>query len=166
MTVRLWDVESGECRFILIGHSHELWCVAYSLKGHVLSSGGKDKTVRLWSTDSGQCLAVVRNFQDTVRGIAWSTGSDAIYLVTGCLDGSVLKWEVVKEEEEYRVNLRWGATNGILTVTGASIHDARGLSKPNKQLMRQRGAIGEPESALHEAGKKVATMASVVSRLK
>jgi hypothetical protein len=40
------------------------------------------------------------------------------------------------------------------------------LSQLNKQLLRQRGAIGEPEYLLHEAGKKVATMASVVSRLK
>jgi hypothetical protein len=82
------------------------------------------------------------------------------------LDGSVLKWEVVKEEEKCRVDLRWGATHGALVVTGASMHSARGLSKPNKQLMRQRGAIGEPESALYEAGKKVATMVSVISRLK
>jgi len=166
MTVRLWDVGSGECRFILIGHSDWVMCVAYSLKGDLLASGGKDKTTRLWSTESGQCLAVLRNFQDAVRGVAWSTGSDATYLVTGCMDGSVLKWDIVKEEEEHRVNLRWGATNGMLNVTDASIENVRGLSQLNKQLLKQRGAIGEPEDLLHEAGKKVATMASVVSKLK
>ncbi|KAK3810142.1 MAG: WD40-repeat-containing domain protein [Benniella sp.] len=166
MTVRLWDVESGECRFILIGHSSDLWCVAYSMKGDLLASGGEDKTVRLWSTESGQCLAVLRNFQDTVRSVAWSTASDATYLVTGCMDGSVLKWEAAKVGEEYRTNLCWGATNGMLTVTDASIEDVRGLSQPNRQLLKQRGAIGEPERLLHEAGKKVATMASVVSTLR
>ncbi|KAF9348624.1 hypothetical protein BGX34_002329, partial [Mortierella sp. NVP85] len=80
--------------------------------------------------------------------------------------GSVLKWEVVKADEEYCVSLRWGTTNGRLSVTGASIEDARGLSQLNKQLLRQRGAIGEPGHLLHEVGKKVATMASVVSKLK
>ncbi|KAF9348356.1 hypothetical protein BGX34_002526, partial [Mortierella sp. NVP85] len=157
---------SGECRFILIGHSNGIMCIAYSLKGDLLASGGQDNTVRLWSTESGQCHAVIESFQDAVGSVAWSTASDATYLVTGCSDGSVLKWEVVKSDEEYRVSLRWGTTNGRLSVTGASIEDARGLSQPNKRLMKQRGAIGEPEHPLHEAGKKAATMASVVSRLK
>jgi WD40 repeat protein len=166
-TVRVWNIESGECRFILIGHSDELWCVAYSLKGDLIASaGGKDKTVRLWSTELGQCLAVLRNFQDTVRSVAWNTTSNATYLVTGCIEGSVLKWNVVEEGEEYHVNLHWSATNGLLTVTGASMKNVRGLSQLNKRLMRQRGAIDEPEHLLHEASKKVTTMASLASRLK
>ncbi|KAF9344573.1 hypothetical protein BGX34_005518, partial [Mortierella sp. NVP85] len=44
--------------------------------------------------------------------------------------------------------------------------DAHGLSQLNKQLLMQRGAVGEPAHRLREASKKVATMASVVSKLK
>jgi len=57
-------------------------------------------------------------------------------------------------------------TNGMLTVTDASIEDVQGLSGLNKELLRQRGAIGEPENLLHGASKKIAVMASVVSKLK
>jgi len=165
-TVRLWDVEEGECRFILIGHSDNVWRVAYSQKGDLLASGSLDKTVRLWDTVSGQCRTVIYNFQDVVRAVDWNTTSDGMYLVTGCDDGSVLKWQVADEDGQCRVRLQWSATNGALTMTGASIQDVRGLTQTNKQLLKQRGAIGEPKPVFHEASKKVMTMASVVSKLK
>jgi len=166
MTARLWDVEEGECRFILIGHSDWVWRVAYSQNGNLLASGSLDKTVRLWGTVSGQCRAVIQNFQDVIRAVDWNTTSDGLYLVTGCDDGSVLKWQVVEDEELCSVRLQWSATNGTLTMTGASIQDVQGLTQINKQLLKQRGAVGEPEDIFREASKKVMTMASVVSKLK
>jgi hypothetical protein len=109
---------------------------------------------------------VIRSFQDAVLAIDWNSTLNGIYLVTGCYDGSVLKWQVIQEEDKFSVRLEWSATNGTLTMTGASIQDVRGLTPINKQLLKQRGAIGEPEHAFREAGKKVMTMASVVSKLK
>jgi len=64
------------------------------------------------------------------------------------------------------VQLRWGASNGALTMTGASIHGARGLTVLNKQLLKQRGATGEPENLFREAGKRIITMSSVVSNFR
>jgi hypothetical protein len=89
-----------------------------------------------------------------------------MYLVTGSDDGSVLKWQVSKDADVYRTRLEWGSTNGSLSTAGASIQDVRGLSRVNKELMKQRGAIGEPKSILREAGKKLLTMASALSNLK
>jgi hypothetical protein len=51
-------------------------------------------------------------------------------------------------------------------VTGASIQDVRGLGSHNKQLLRQRGAVGEPENQFREASKKVIAMVSVVSQMR
>jgi WD40 repeat protein len=166
MTVRLWDVEERECRFILIGLSNWVWCVAYSQKGNLLASGSVDKTLRLWDIVSGQCRTVIHNFQDVIRAVDWNTTSDGLYLATGCDDGSVLKWQVVEEEDLCSVRLQWSATNGKLTTTGAFIQDVRGLTQINRQLLKQRGAVGEPEDIFREASKKVMTMASVVSVLK
>jgi len=150
MTVRLWDVGLGECHFILIGHSDDVGCIAYSPQGNLLVSVGGDKKLRLWDVASGQCV-FKQNFQDAIESIAWSTRPNENYLVTGCGDGSVLKWELVQEEGEYRMRLCWSVTNGLLTVTDASIQDVRGLSRLNKELLKQRGAIGEPQDLLHEA---------------
>ena len=165
-TVRLWNMETGDCCWILIGHSHAVFRVAYSHRGDLLASGSKDKTVRLWDVASGQCRAVVQNFEGGVPGVAWIPSTDANYLVTGCEDGSVLKWQVTEEEEQCRVTLCWSATNGSLTVTRASVQDVRGLTTLNRQLLKQRGAEGEPENLICKEGKNLIAMASVVSRMR
>ncbi|KAF9358768.1 hypothetical protein BGX34_008773, partial [Mortierella sp. NVP85] len=136
--------------------------------GDMVASVSDDKTVRVWGVASGQCRAVIKNFQGGVYSMAWIPSADANYLVTGCEDGSVLKWQVMEEEKggQCRVNLCWGATKGCLTVKGASIQDVRGLTSLNKKLLKQCGVVGEPENLFREAGKKLITMASVVSRMR
>ncbi|KAG0197033.1 hypothetical protein BGX31_005025, partial [Mortierella sp. GBA43] len=56
--------------------------------------------------------------------------------------------------------------NGALNLTGACIQDVHGLGQLNKELMKQRGADGEPIGHLQEAAKKVLGIASVLSKLK
>ncbi|KAK3809382.1 MAG: hypothetical protein J3Q66DRAFT_391680 [Benniella sp.] len=132
------------------------------VKGYTQS----DRTVRLWDASSGECLAVVRSFPDEINCVSWSTSSDPNYLVTGSRNGSVLKWQVIKDEDKCRVQLQWSVSNGPLTMTGASIQGACGLTTLNKQLLKQRGAMDEPEHLLRETSKKVITMVSVVFKLK
>jgi WD40 repeat protein len=165
-TIRLWDIKAGECRLTLIGHSDRLIGIAYSPQGDLLATSSWDKTVRLWDVASGQCRAVIRNLPAYMRSVAWSPLSNDSCLVTGSIDGSVVKWKVLKEEEECDVSPLWIATNGKLAVTGATIQDVRGLSVISMQLLKQRGAIGEPEHLLRKGSKKLITMSSVVSILK
>jgi WD40 repeat protein len=148
----------------LTGHTNQVIGVAYSANGKLLASGSKDKTVRLWEVLSGECRAVVEHFPAEVLCVSWSASSDPDYLVTGCHDGSVLKWQVIEEGDQYRVQLQWSISNGGLTVTGASIQDAHGLTSVNKQLLLQRGAIGESKHLLRETSKRLIAMASVVSK--
>ena len=165
-TVRLWDTESGAGHRTFTGHNGEVLGLAFSPHGELLTSGSTDKTVRFWDVATGQCRGVVRNFQSDIYGIAWSTTSDTDCFVTGCGDGSVLMWDVVEEGELLDARLRWSSTNGVLTVTGASIQDVQGLSQLNAQLLKQRGTVGEPVSVLRETGKKLVSMAAVASKLK
>jgi hypothetical protein len=69
---------------------------------------------------------------------------DANFLVTGCGDGSVLKWRITSTESKCDVMHCWSATGGSLSVVGASIQDVRGLTSFNKQLLQQNGVVGEP----------------------
>jgi hypothetical protein len=96
----------------------------------------------------------------------WSTTPDVNYFVIGCDDGSVHMWRVVEDEGTRSLRPRWRPVKGELVVKDASIQGVRGLSQANEQLLRQRGAVGEPLVRLHEASKKVIGMASVVSALK
>ena len=165
-TVRLWNLDIAECRLTLNGHNDRVSCVAFSPQGDVLASGSWDKTVRLWDVASGECRAEIQNFQDILKCISWGGTQDTGYLITGCGNGSLLKWEIIKEGDQYHACLNWSATNGALCVIGANVQGVRGLTSSNKQLLNQRGAVGEPEHLLRETSKKVVTMASVVSNLK
>ena len=165
-SIRLWDVQTGVCHLTLEGHTESVMGVTYSDDGALLASGGVDKTVRLWDVSSGGCLAMVDQLPDSVLCVAWCTPFDD-RLVAGCYDGSIVQLQVY-EEEDYQcgMRLRWSGANGALTVMGASIQGAHGLTGLNKQLLKQCGATGEPENRFQEAGKKVMTMAAVVSRLR
>ena len=144
-TIRLWDLAIGECNLTLSGHDDRVTSIAYSQQGDLLTSGSWDRTVRLWDVVSGQCRATIRNLPGAIHSIAWITTIDADFFVTGNGYGSVLKWKVINEGEQYSVHLAWNAKNGTLVMTGASIRDASGLTPLNEKLLKQRGAIEEPE---------------------
>jgi WD40 repeat protein len=163
-TVRLWNVNTGKCLSTLTGHDEAIECISYSTSGDLLASGGLERTVRIWEIESGQCVSVISNLTSAVRAVSWVDGSEA-NLVTGLQNGSLLAWRVDTDREQSEV-LEWGVTSGSLDVTGASIQDVQNLSQSNQQLLKQRGAVGEPYQLLREAGKKIVSMASVVSKLK
>jgi WD40 repeat protein len=56
-TVKLWDVQSGDCVRTLEGHSNWVRSVAWSGDGLTLASGSDDNTVKLWDVQSGDCIA-------------------------------------------------------------------------------------------------------------
>jgi len=164
-TVRLWNAATGECCLTLTGHNNLVRRVAYSPGGDMLASGSWDKAVRLWDVASGQCRSVVQNFRGGVIGVAWIPSTDANFLVTGCHDGSVVKWQVIEEEGQHLVHPCWIATNGTLNMTGVSIQGVRGLNPSSTWLLRQRGATGEPGIQSHEANTILASMESQLRRL-
>ena len=56
-TVKLWNVQTGECVRTLEGHSSLVISVAWSGDSQTLASGSFDNTVKLWNMQSGECIA-------------------------------------------------------------------------------------------------------------
>jgi len=56
-TVKLWNVQTGNCVRTLEGHSHWVMSVAWSGDSLTLASGSDDNTVKLWNMQSGECIA-------------------------------------------------------------------------------------------------------------
>ncbi|KAF9969259.1 hypothetical protein BGZ65_012105, partial [Modicella reniformis] len=70
---------------------------------------------------------------------------------------------MIGKEDRSQVILSWSSSNDAFAVTNASIQDVRGLNQVDKQLLKQRGAVGEPHLRLRELSNKLISMASVVS---
>jgi WD40 repeat protein len=50
-TIRIWDLERGEQRFVLRGHRAPVQAVCFSPDGRRLASGARDGQIRVWESD-------------------------------------------------------------------------------------------------------------------
>ncbi|MEM1292809.1 MAG: NB-ARC domain-containing protein [Cyanobacteria bacterium P01_H01_bin.162] len=91
-TIRLWDLQSGECLKILEGHSHWIWAVAISPDDRFIASGGDDCQVRIWDVNTGMCLHRLSDHDNWVWAVAFSP--DGKTLATGSYDRTIRLWEV------------------------------------------------------------------------
>ena len=57
-TVKLWDVDTGNCTQTLEGHKEEIFSCAFNYYGNTIITASKDNTCRIWK-ESG-----TKNFQE------------------------------------------------------------------------------------------------------
>jgi WD40 repeat protein/predicted ATPase len=99
-TIKCWDISSalnagvasGACVATLIGHTADIWSVAFSPDGSLLASGSADLTIRLWSVGTGTHSATLHGHTARVRSVAWSP--DGATLASGSLDQTVKVWDI------------------------------------------------------------------------
>ena len=75
-TLKLWDVNSGECVLILKGHSDVVNSVVASPDRKYLASGSVDGTIKLWDVNSGECIRTLKGYSDIVKSVCWSHDGD------------------------------------------------------------------------------------------
>jgi serine/threonine protein kinase/WD40 repeat protein len=110
--IRLWDVQSGQLRFELIGHERAANDLAFSPDGHTLLSSANDGSIRVWSVDHGCGYGFIyRRFEPGTIN-AWcrlSLSSDGRRLAAGyatqqedCPD--VLLWQIDSSDSNSSTN--------------------------------------------------------------
>ena len=90
--VELWDVASGERKFLLEDHDGPVAAVAFSPDGKLLASGCWNFDVVLWDAASGERLRVLSGHGQSVNDLDFSP--DGTRLATGADDGLVRLWDV------------------------------------------------------------------------
>jgi WD40 repeat protein len=84
-TIRIWNVENGECLKILDGHTSSVDFLVLTADGRRVISGSRDDTIRVWDVESGECLGVF--FARGHSYMAFHSGSGR--LIVGFSDGRV-----------------------------------------------------------------------------
>ncbi|KAF9976424.1 hypothetical protein BGZ73_008626 [Actinomortierella ambigua] len=86
-TLKMWDVETGECLDTLWGHVEGVWSLAFDKLRTV--SGSLDRTIKVWDTESGQCLYNLTGHEGPVTCV----GLGDTRVVSGSDDGAVFVWD-------------------------------------------------------------------------
>ena len=118
-TIRIWNVESGQCEAVLEGHTATIRSLA--AHGDLLVSASYDEDARIWSLQKRECLHVLKGHTSQVYAIVF----DGKRIVTGSLDCTARVWD---PESGY-------VFPDIVICASAHI-DGPGLVKPSSKVIR------------------------------
>ena len=93
MTIKLWNVVSGELLKTLKGHTDGVISISFSPDGNLLASGSDDKTIKLWNVVSGELLKTLKGHTGWVKSISFSP--DGNLLASGSYDKTIKLWDAV-----------------------------------------------------------------------
>ena len=67
-TAKVWDVESGDLLFTLVGHDAGLTTARFSANGTRILTIADDLSARVWDGGTGQELSVITGHTQRIRG--------------------------------------------------------------------------------------------------
>ena len=91
-TIKIWDIQSGECLNTLYGYSSWVQSVAISPDGKTIVSGSSDETIKIWDNQSGECLNTLEGHSGYVSSVAISP--DGKTIVSGSGNGTIKIWDI------------------------------------------------------------------------
>lgn len=119
-TLRLWDLESGECLKV-IEDSSLVFCTIFSLDGKTAISGNVGHVIEVWDLISRGCVRKFAGHTSTVTCLG--TTPDGKHVVSGSGDGTLRLW-----------NLSKGQCLGTLSKHGESVSAVK-VTSDGKRVM-------------------------------
>ncbi|KAJ8090270.1 hypothetical protein PM082_018866 [Marasmius tenuissimus] len=89
-TLRVWDVMSGYCIYVLRGHTSTIRCIKVLHNRPIAVSGSRDMTLRVWDVRQGMPLRVLRGHSGSVRCLDVCGNK----VVSGSYDCTLRLWDV------------------------------------------------------------------------
>ncbi|MBP0022562.1 MAG: hypothetical protein J7540_00970 [Roseofilum sp. SID2] len=131
-TVRLWNMETGECLHTIPAHHHWVHALTMSHNGEILASGSSDRTIKIWNTNTGNCVHTLTGHNEGVRSISFS--ADAQILASGSEDETIKLWDVYQGAliKTLRVEPPYAEMN---------ISEIEGLTQAAISTLKANGAI-------------------------
>ena len=66
-TLRMWNITTGECLHVLVGHLAAVRCVQYD--GKLVVSGAYDFVVKVWNPEREECLYTLQGHTNRVYSL-------------------------------------------------------------------------------------------------
>ncbi|MCD4786010.1 MAG: DUF4062 domain-containing protein [Candidatus Eremiobacteraeota bacterium] len=111
-TLRLWDLETGECLKIMSGHTSQVNSVSVTPDGKYAVSGSIDEPFRLWDLETGECLKIMSGHTSHVNSV--SVTPDGKRMVSGRYDKTLRLWDL---ETRKCLKIMWGHTWSVTSVS-------------------------------------------------
>ncbi|XP_048456186.1 F-box/WD repeat-containing protein 7-like [Rhincodon typus] len=86
-TIRMWNIEAGECTAVLKGHTEVVNCCQFDCR--YLVSGGGDCLVLIWSTESGRLLCNCQGHTGDVYCLMFNEKT----ICSGSSDSTIRVWD-------------------------------------------------------------------------
>ena len=67
-TIKIWDLNSGECIKTLTGHNRGIMCIKHYI-GDILVSISHDETIKIWNLTTGECTNTIRGHENVVKSL-------------------------------------------------------------------------------------------------
>jgi WD40 repeat protein len=108
--VRLWDLTSRRLIRRFVGHTHIVWCVAFSPDGRFALTGSMDHSMRLWNVANGN---EVRRFPHNawVMGVCFSP--DGRWGLSSTENGDVVLWNLETGRDSNHFKGHAGAVESV-----------------------------------------------------
>lgn len=90
----VWEWQSETYVLKQQGHSNNTSCLAYSIDGEFLATGGEDGKVKLWNVASGLCFVTFSEHTGAVNSVCFSGNKK--FVVSASVDGSVRAYDAVR----------------------------------------------------------------------
>ena len=111
-TLRVWDLETGECLRVLEGHTDTVYSVSVTPDGRRGTSASRDKTLRVWDLETGECMGVLEGHAGWVLSV--SVTPDGQRAVSASTDYTLRVWDLSAGE---CVRVLEGHRDGVSSVS-------------------------------------------------
>lgn len=114
-----------------ISHTNTINAVQFAPKSPVLMTASDDRTVKITALDSGACLRTIKGHYKGVHSLKLS--EEETYLHTASADGTIRKWEWIKDLPTYSITPKRAANDLIFYKNNLLIASNGGIYQYNIQ---------------------------------
>ena len=130
-TIKLWDVETGDCFRTFTGHTGWVYAMTIHPQGHLILSASHDHTARVWDIQTGECLHVLDH-----AAPLWSMAVHPQENLMACSgeDEQITLWDIDSGDQVSTFQI-------LKPYAGMRITNVTGLSDAQKSALKALGAL-------------------------